>query len=411
MSRPLSKENMSRRWVLLALATLTGTLVFGMPNLSLPVLFTEIAADLKLSLVQLGFIWGMTSFVAIFIGLLGGSLGDRFGTKRILLILCILSGLTGASRGLSTDYYSLLLTSFFWGLTLPGIPVNLHKVAGQWFPARQLGLANSIIAMGFAVGMLLGSFLAASVLSPLLGGWRNVLFVYGLIAVVVGILWFIVHPNAKTADKKDLVPLRQGLRQVIKSKEVWIISLGAFGVTGCFLGLTGYLPSYLKTLGWHAATADRALASFFLCSVVGVVPLSLMADRLPSRRIFLMTVAVMMSLGAGILVFGAGLWVWIAVIVSGFVFDAYMAVYITTTMEVEGIGGKYAGTALGFSSILRSLGGAIAPPLGNSLAVYGDTMPFVLWSSMGLFAVMVFSRLSNKNAVKAANLKAAVQAK
>ena len=358
-----------RHWLLLGLATLTGMLVFGMPNLSLPVLFDEIASDLNLSLVELGFIWGITYFVAIFVGLVGGSLGDRFGTRRTLTILCILSGITGAARVLSTDFTGLLITSFLWGITLPGIPVHLHKVAGQWFPARQLGLANSIISMGFALGMLLGSFLAASFLSPLLGGWRNVLLVYALIAILIGIFWLVLHPSGQAKAKKELVPLKQGLTHVVRLKNVWIIGLGASGITGCFLGVTGYLPTYLKTAGWPASTADQALSMYFLFSLLGVIPLSLLADKLASRRLFLMIVAVLMASGAVLFSLGSGLWVWIAVILSGLMFDAYMSVYTTAVMEVKGVGARYTGTALGCPGTGGARhpghqGGAIARPRG-----------------------------------------------
>jgi len=69
--------------------------------MAMPVLFAEIAADLQLSLIQVGAIWGMVSFAGLFAGLAGGIIGDRFGTKLTLAVACLLIGLAGASRGLS----------------------------------------------------------------------------------------------------------------------------------------------------------------------------------------------------------------------------------------------------------------------------------------------------------------------
>ena len=43
-------------------------------------------------------------------------------------------------------------------------------------------------ALGMGLGFLLGSFLAATFLSPLLGGWRNVLLLYGGVSVVFSLL-------------------------------------------------------------------------------------------------------------------------------------------------------------------------------------------------------------------------------
>ena len=69
--------------------------------------------------------------------------------------------------------------------------MNGIKIAGQWFPAHQLGLANGLISMGMALGFLLGSLLSATTFSPLLGGWRNVLIVYGIAGAMFSIAWFL----------------------------------------------------------------------------------------------------------------------------------------------------------------------------------------------------------------------------
>ena len=83
------------KWYVLALATLTHTLVMGMPNMALPVLFEEIAFELNLDLVQIGVIWGATSLTGIFMALMGGVVGDRFGARRTLMVACLIAGVTG----------------------------------------------------------------------------------------------------------------------------------------------------------------------------------------------------------------------------------------------------------------------------------------------------------------------------
>jgi hypothetical protein len=60
------------KWYVLGLAALTHTLVMGMPNMALPVLFDEIGAELNLDLVQIGVIWGATSLTGVVMALMGG---------------------------------------------------------------------------------------------------------------------------------------------------------------------------------------------------------------------------------------------------------------------------------------------------------------------------------------------------
>ena len=72
------------RFYMLTLAALTCTFTVAMPSMCMPVLFDEISADLGLSLVQIGSIWGLLFLPGAFVGLIGGPLGDRFGAKPTL---------------------------------------------------------------------------------------------------------------------------------------------------------------------------------------------------------------------------------------------------------------------------------------------------------------------------------------
>ena len=83
-------------------------------------------------------------------------------------------------------------------------------------------------------------------------------------------------------------------------------------------------------------------------------------------------------------------------------FDAFMAIHQANVLEVGGIGGAMAGTALGFVATLRDLGGFIGPPIGNALAEQNPAAPFVFWGIMGLVGVVVYSFLPRKSEEKVA---------
>src|SRR5215207_489296 len=195
LTHPLAAKQTSRyRWVMLIFCALTPLFVVTLPNMSLPPLFATISQDLGLSLVEIGMIWGMGSFAGIFFVLIGGTLGDRFGTRATLFVTCFLTGLFGLTRSFAIDFFTLLVTALLFGIFQAIIPVMLFKLARQWFPARQLGMASGVISAGFAGGLMLGPLLSTSVILPALGGWRQVLVFYGVIAIVVSLLWLVIHP-------------------------------------------------------------------------------------------------------------------------------------------------------------------------------------------------------------------------
>ena len=387
----------NNRWLMLALSGATATLAVAMPSMAMPVLFAEIAEDLRLSLVQVGAIWGTVSFAGLFAGLAGGMLGDRFGTKRTLALACLMLGLAGASRGLSQGLVSMTFTTFLTGLVSAAIPMNLHKVCALWFSGRRLGTANAVIACGMALGFTVGALVSATVLSPWLGSWRYVLFFYGCIAVLMSLPW--AFTRVTPGERKRLISsrgggsIRQAFAHVVRLRDVWVLGIALLGVGGGVQGLLGYLPLYLREIEWSASRADAALAGFHAASLLAVLPLAWLSDHIGSRRKLLVAATVMIACGIGLLSIMDGVIIWIAVLMAGAVRDGYMAVFMTTVTELDGIGAKYTGTAIGLTMTLSRVGGLIAPPLGNSLASIGPRAPFVLWMAMALLGLIALGFL------------------
>ncbi len=387
-------KELNYRWYILIVLALTGSLAFAAPQMCMPVLFKEISEDLNLSLVQIGTIWGIVPLAGMFVILLGGLLSDRFGTKRVLVIGCFLSGVAGILRGLSNSFFTLSATMFLFGLLLVITAPAMIKVCSTWFSGRHLGLANGVLSMSMGLGFLVSSMISATVLSPLLGGWRNVLIMYGTLSVLVSILWLLSprepgHTSA-SAESENKVSFRQSILQVIRIKNIWVLGFIMLGQISCVQGMLGYLPVYLRENGWTPATADGALAAFHGVSTIGTVPLVLLSNRLGSRKIILFAATLMTAIGVGLLSVTDGAGVWIAVIIAGVVRDGFMALEMTTLIEIEGVGTKYAGTAIGFIHTISRLGECASPPVGNSLAGINLRYPFIFWAALATAALFVF---------------------
>lgn len=382
-----------KRYVLV-LAALTHTIVVGVPLMSIPVLFDEMSKELHLTLVQMGWIWGIGFLTGIITSLIGGALGDRFGAKKTLAVSSILSGVTGALRAVSGDFTALAATAFLFGLVPPAIPMNVHKICGLWFSGRRLGLANGVVSAGMALGFLLGSWLSATVLSPLLGGWRHVLLFYGVLSVAVGIAWCFTRaapPGAGPSGSEEKVRLREGLPLVARIRSVWLLGFTLLGIAGCVHGTLGYLPLYLRRIGWPDAYADTAMAAFHGVSMMATIPMVMLSDRLGARKGILIAGAAMTFAGVAMLSWPGGALVWPSVIVAGLVRDGFMAVLMTQILELEGVGIRYAGTAMGIVFLFSRLGSLVSPPLGNSLADFNLASPFLFWAALalgGLFCLL-----------------------
>ncbi len=402
-----TRQSPSYKWYILTLAALTFTCVMAIPNMSLSVLFSEIQRDLGLNLVQVGWIWGIGSVMGIVVALIGGPLSDQLGARVTLIGAIAILSIFGALRGFAWNFSTLAASMLMMGFASSTIPMNIHKVCGIWFAGPRLGMANGVVSVGMAFGFMIGSLLAATVLSPLLGGWRNVLFLYGGVALLFSLFWAVSQEKEPEVGVAQTVQPPQSLwaalHHVASLPNVWLFSLATLGVASCITGTLGYLPLYLRHLGWREASADGALASFHAVSMVAAIPITLLSDRLRARREVLMVAALFVTVGVGLLAVVQGPLIWLAVIVAGVVRDGYMATTMTALMEVKGVGGRYAASASGILIGVMSLGSLIAPPLGNSLERFSPTAPFALWAGMALLGFCVYWLIRERVATASIN--------
>jgi len=270
------------------------------------------------------------------------------------------------------------------------VPITVTKAIGIWFRGRNLGLAMGIGAMGMGLGLMLGPMISATVVSPALGGWRNVLYLYGAVAALVGILWAVF---GREPDRSDLltpgstaVPLGQSLSKLVRRKAIWFISITMLFRVGGLMGTTGYLPLFLRNQGWTEVAADGTLAAFYGVSTLCVIPLSFVSDKLGSRKVMLYPALLITVFCIGLIPYVDGAAVWALMILAGIFMDGFMSLMTTMLLETEGVGSVNSGIALGINFTIIHIGSVGSPPLGNSLAAISDGTPFLFWAALSAVA-------------------------
>ncbi|MFH1646819.1 MAG: MFS transporter [Chloroflexota bacterium] len=384
-----------QRWYVLGLGSLIVMVAYGTSNACMPVLFSEIAGKLDLNIVQLGSVWGLGPVAGIFSILMAGVVVDRFGVRRTMVLTCLLAGIFGALRGLSDSFLTLMITSLLFGFASEAVPVVFIKSASLWFHGRGLGTAQGIGSACVGGGMMLGALLSATVLSPLLGGWQYVLFLYGGITALVGVLWFLTVPDPAPSAAAAAIPgqhtPQRAIGHVIRTRGVWLVALAMMGFAGGNRGFSGYLPLYLRNRGWTPAAADGSMAALAASGTAAAVPLSLASDRLGSRKVMLLPGLLVTAISVGLLSVVTGPAAWLLAVLAGLFRDMIWAVAATMVVETDGIGPEYAGTAVGIVHASSRVGYAFSPSAGNSLVAINAGLPFVFWAVLAAAALLAFS--------------------
>ncbi|MGZ8201606.1 MAG: NarK family nitrate/nitrite MFS transporter, partial [Methylosarcina sp.] len=120
-----------------------------------------------------------------------GILVDKFGPKRIYSALLAVGSIPCFMFAFAENFQQLALARFLLGFIGAGFVIGIRMV-GEWFPARQVGIAEGIYG-GWGN---FGSAGAALVLPPLaliLGGdegWRYAIALTGAISLIYAVVYF-----------------------------------------------------------------------------------------------------------------------------------------------------------------------------------------------------------------------------
>ena len=156
---------------------------------------------------------------------------------------------------------------------------------------------------------------------------------------------------------------------------------------GCLMGMTGYMPLYLREQGWSIASADGTLAAFYGISTVCVVPLCFLSDRIGSRKAILYPGFIVTIISFALLPIAEGGAILVLVLLAGIFVDGFASISITMLLETRGLRLIHSGIAVGTVLTLTHIGNFAIPPLGNSLATISPGAPFFLWSALSVLSL------------------------
>jgi EmrB/QacA subfamily drug resistance transporter len=172
------------RWVLAitvlgsGIAALDATVV----NIALPVIGRDFHTGISaLQWVMTSYILALTAFL-----LIGGSLGDRFGRRKVYLIGIVWFALASAACGFAPDVVTLIITRTLQGagaaLLTPGSLAILEASFIRTDRARAIGAWSGLGGVAIAAGPLIGGYLLA------IASWRWIFFINVPLAATVVVL-------------------------------------------------------------------------------------------------------------------------------------------------------------------------------------------------------------------------------
>lgn len=197
------KKAKNRWWALTVLVI--SLLVIGFDTTILTVALPVLTVELNASTTDLQ--WIMNIYILFLAACLlsAGTIGDKYGRKKILLIGLVLFGLTSMMAAMSNSTEMLIVARGLMGVAGAIILPLTMSIVPTIFPAHERAKAISIWAAGMGVGLLIG---------PLIGGllleyytWKSIFLINIpiILLTIIGVFLFIHESKDVKASKLDIV--------------------------------------------------------------------------------------------------------------------------------------------------------------------------------------------------------------
>ena len=274
------------KWSILAILSFALALI-SLDNTIVNVALPSLQEDLKATSAQLQ--WVVDAYSVLFAGtlLLAGSLGDRFGRKKVLLIGLVIFGAGSLAAGAAPDADVLIACRALMGIGGAFIMPSTLSILVQTFTApteraQAIGIWAAVAGVGVAIGPIVGGALLEHF------SWHSVFLVNPPLVLIVLGLAIAFIPESLDASKPRLDVRGAALSSLgLIALVTFIVELPDSGltVTTVLAGLAALM--LLASFVWWENRAPRPL-----------LPMTLFKQRLFTVAVVLVGLVYFALMGA-----------------------------------------------------------------------------------------------------------------
>lgn len=305
--------------------------------------------------------------------ILVGILFDRFGTRILLTIACLICALGTYLFACSDSVAIAALGRLLVGLGSSFAFVGSLKLITIWLPERHFALGAGIMTALGSVGAITGDMILTTFVEH--SGWRQASFNAAIIGIVLAVILALfirdfpkksLNPNAYRVPFKTIL---LSLWESLKTKQIWLT-----GIVGCLMylpistfGELWAIPYLEQARGFSAHDAAAAASMTFFGWMIGCPLSGFISDHFKNRLIPIFVGAVFCFIFLAIFLYVPDLSLntlralFLLLGMSGSVQALVFAIARESSRPVIG------GTAIALMNMLVMIGGVVFQPVVGML--------------------------------------------
>ncbi|TDF62486.1 MFS transporter [Cupriavidus sp. L7L] len=340
-----------------------------------------IREEMGLTSSQLGLVFSAFAYPYAAMQILGGWMSDKFGPKKVLIVLSLIWGVATVLTGFAGSVMMLVVLRFVLGIGEGGAFPTATRAFTYWMPVAERGFAQGITHSFARLGGAITPPIVLAIVAA--AGWREAFVVLGAVSLGWTVLYALTFKDSPDKHKRVTPEELQEIgyrcgdsQQAAKAptpwrrlfRRMWLVTFVDFCYGWSLWVYLTWLPSYLKEArGFDLKQLALFTALPLMAGVVGDTLGGVLSDRIYRR-----TGNLRLARGAILFVGLAGSLMFIAPMT--FTADAVNAVILLSLsfffLELTNavlwslpldIAGKYAGTAGGMMNTGFGLAGMVSP--------------------------------------------------
>jgi DHA1 family multidrug resistance protein-like MFS transporter len=333
---------------------------------------------------------------------IAGTLSDRFGRKKMIVIGLILFGGSQFVFGLSNVVWLLFVSRMLGGLgaafMVPSMMAYVADVTTMKDRAKGMGRLGASMSLGFVIGPGIGGFLAAF-------GLRAPFFIAAGVAGIAAIASFFFLPETRNQSfiQKNMAIGQKGdhlFKQLARSVKTPYFVLLIMMLTMSF-GLANFQSTINLFVNFKFGFDPLDISILMVTGgLIGVIVQAFVLDRLFRRFGEIPVIHVTLVVAAIsfiVLLFTVGFWS--VLTVSIFFFTAASLLRPAINTMVSKMAGEEQGFAAGMNNAYMSIGNMVGPALAGILFDVNMGLPYVVGAIIVMICFVISIRWARHHRV------------
>lgn len=258
------------RWVILSLLFIATTINY-FDRIVLSVLIPEIKRELNINDISFGHIISAFQITYTLGFLAAGKFIDWIGTRWGYLLSIFFWSIAATVHSLCGTTFCLGAWRGILGFTESGNFPAAIKSVSEWFPIHERAFATSLFNSGASISSIIGPPII--VMIALAAGWRWAFFTFGMIGIVLALIWPFAYkmPKGNYDDVTTTNSLQKKYkwRLLLRHKETYGIMFGKFLTDPVWWFYLYWIPNYLDSQrGFHLKDIAIAVPLIYIIATL-----------------------------------------------------------------------------------------------------------------------------------------------